>query len=108
MDHDASVIAMVENVRVATAALDPKNSADPELNRARSMAWYGLVRALENAGVHGAQTEAARLLNVSREIPSRHVRKARAWIEREQIEFAEVMSTWTGVPPDVLLGDDGE
>ncbi len=94
MDHDASVIAMVENVRVATAALDPKNSADPELNRNRSMAWYGLVRALEDSGVHGAQTEAARLLNVSREIPSRHVRKARAWLEREGVERHEEETLW--------------
>jgi hypothetical protein len=82
MEYGPEIMEYVDEARRAKDALDEKNSNDPVANRERSTAVYCLVRALEDAGVTHAQAEAARLLKVSRTVTNRHVRKVRAWLER--------------------------
>ncbi len=82
MEHGEEIRALVADCERTKNELDEKNSNDPERNLARSMAVYALVTALENAGVTHAQAEAARLLNCTRQVPYRHVRKVREHLER--------------------------
>lgn len=82
MEHGPDIAALVADCERTKNGLDEKNSNDPAANMARSMAVYALVTALENNGVTYAQAEAARLLNVSRQVPYRHVLKARKHLER--------------------------
>jgi predicted transcriptional regulator YheO len=83
MEHGPRITALVDDARRTKEALSEKHSNDTQANLERSVAVYCLVRALEEAGVIHAQAEAARLLNVSRTVTNRHVRKVREWIERD-------------------------
>ena len=82
MEYNDEIMVLVAECHATKEALDEKNSNDPEANLRRSIAVYALVIALTEAGVTHAQAEAARLLNVSRTVTNRHVRKVRGHLER--------------------------
>lgn len=82
MEYSTEIMELAARASAAKSELNDKNSNDTERNTERSMAVYDLVTALREAGHPGPQARAAELLGVSREIPSRHMRKARRHLER--------------------------
>lgn len=91
MEHGIEIIALVAECERTKRELDEKNSGDPDLNHARSMAVYDLVTALGESGVTHAQAEAARLLNVSRTVTNRHVLKVRKTLEPDSIPRGTIL-----------------